>query len=379
MNRLTESFIADVVGITYETILDDSAWGRLLSAINSKFPALIGTIHFAPRTLENAVFAEHNNAPSDWVQLYADYYHKVNPFKYRVVNLPPSQVICTDEIFDRGDFLKTEYYNDYFVQRDVRLVYGLKLSDTPNFQGIMALLVPHHAEADYVPDLPVLLHQLRPHVQRAVALRAHRIEDLEKRGHALLLDSIRTPALLIDEDGQVLSANQGGRELIAQSPAAAQRSRLVTGAGSVPERSRLELALGAALKSGRPGAPHAITLSPNRRVVAHVIPVAQETTPWRKIDRMFFRSTHAAAVAYIVDPTAPRPIESSDISTVFGLSAAETRVAEALASGLSLAEYAAERGISKNTARVQLAAAMSKMGVSRQAELVARLAQLQTP
>lgn len=379
MNRLTESFIADVVGITYETILDDSAWSRLLSAINSKFPALIGTIHFAPRTLENAVFAEFNNAPADWVQLYADYYHKVNPFKYRVVNLPPSQVICTDEIYEREEFLKTEYYNDYFAQRDVRLVYGLKLSDTPKFQGIMALLVPHHAESDYIPDLPVLLHQLRPHVQRAVALRAHRIEDLENRGHALLLDSIRTPSLLIDEEGRVLSANQGGRELIGQSPAKLQRGGLVAGAGSAPERSRLEIALASALKSRHPGTPHQITLSPTRRVVAHVVPIAHESTPWRKIDRVFFQSSHAAAVAYIVDPTAPRAIDSADISTVFGLSAAETRLAEALASGLSLAEYAAERGISKNTARVQLAAAMNKMGVSRQAELVARLAQLQTP
>jgi len=60
----------------------------------------------------------------------------------------------------------------------------------------------------------------------------------------------------------------------------------------------------------------------------------------------------------------------------YGLTLAEAGIALALTRGLSLEEIAQERATSLWTVRTQLRAACAKLGVSRQAELVARLAEL---
>lgn len=59
------------------------------------------------------------------------------------------------------------------------------------------------------------------------------------------------------------------------------------------------------------------------------------------------------------------------VRSIFRLSPAEAEVAVGLAGGSELTEIAAKRGVSLHTARAQLAAAMTKTGVRRQAELVA--------
>lgn len=61
------------------------------------------------------------------------------------------------------------------------------------------------------------------------------------------------------------------------------------------------------------------------------------------------------------------------LSSRHGLTLAESEVALALANGSSLAAIARDRGVSLPTVRSQLQSVFSKLGVSRQAELVARL------
>ena len=64
------------------------------------------------------------------------------------------------------------------------------------------------------------------------------------------------------------------------------------------------------------------------------------------------------------------------LKACYGLTEAEARLAVRLASGADLSDAADELEISKTTARNQLAAAMRKMDVNRQAELVATIARL---
>lgn len=70
----------------------------------------------------------------------------------------------------------------------------------------------------------------------------------------------------------------------------------------------------------------------------------------------------------------PEPIPHGLLRSLFGLTLSECEVANALVSGLELVSAARKLGISPTTARNQMSAAMGKVGVHRQAELVARLA-----
>lgn len=61
----------------------------------------------------------------------------------------------------------------------------------------------------------------------------------------------------------------------------------------------------------------------------------------------------------------------------FGLTATEGRIAAHLMSGGSIATYATTQGVSASTVRTQLKSIFAKVGVNRQAELLARLGRRQ--
>jgi DNA-binding CsgD family transcriptional regulator len=64
------------------------------------------------------------------------------------------------------------------------------------------------------------------------------------------------------------------------------------------------------------------------------------------------------------------------IRSMFRLAPAEADIVVQLALGADLPEIAASRGVKINTIRTQMASAMVKVGVRRQAELVAAVAGL---
>lgn len=75
-------------------------------------------------------------------------------------------------------------------------------------------------------------------------------------------------------------------------------------------------------------------------------------------------------VLLLRDPGRDLRVRSDDLSLLFGLSRAEAIVVQHLASGLDLEQIAARRGVCLTTIRNQLKAALGKLGVSRQVELV---------
>ncbi|WP_234819698.1 MULTISPECIES: helix-turn-helix transcriptional regulator [Sinorhizobium] len=65
-----------------------------------------------------------------------------------------------------------------------------------------------------------------------------------------------------------------------------------------------------------------------------------------------------------------------DIKTVFGLTPTEAALVHSLANGDAPSDIAKRRGVSKNTVHNQLASAMGRLGVRRQAQLLSSLAVL---
>jgi DNA-binding CsgD family transcriptional regulator len=88
--------------------------------------------------------------------------------------------------------------------------------------------------------------------------------------------------------------------------------------------------------------------------------------------------TLASADIMIVVTEAERCAAASEhqLSQLFGLTAAEARLAHGLARGLSLEEHAIASGVTVTTARNQLRAVLGKTGYRRQQDLVRALAAL---
>jgi DNA-binding CsgD family transcriptional regulator len=81
----------------------------------------------------------------------------------------------------------------------------------------------------------------------------------------------------------------------------------------------------------------------------------------------------------LLDDLRPLASRIGQAARIYELSPAQSRLALAVAEGRSLPEFAAEAGVSLNTARTHLRRVFAKAGASSQAELVARLLSLTPP
>ena len=64
------------------------------------------------------------------------------------------------------------------------------------------------------------------------------------------------------------------------------------------------------------------------------------------------------------------PVGKEVLTDLFGLTLAESRLAECLIQGISPTQYAAQQTLSQNTVRNQLKSIFEKTGVRRQSDLV---------
>jgi DNA-binding CsgD family transcriptional regulator len=82
---------------------------------------------------------------------------------------------------------------------------------------------------------------------------------------------------------------------------------------------------------------------------------------------------NAALLVFILDPETPLEGAGSELRELYGLTAAETRLAILLMEGLSLEECCAELGVRRSTVCTHLQRLFKKTGVQNQTQLVALL------
>jgi DNA-binding CsgD family transcriptional regulator len=85
---------------------------------------------------------------------------------------------------------------------------------------------------------------------------------------------------------------------------------------------------------------------------------------------------HAKAMILLIDPDAQITPRELVLRHGFGLTPAETRVAMAMAGGVTVNDFADKHQIAVGTVRIQLKAIMAKTSTHRQADLLALMARL---
>jgi DNA-binding CsgD family transcriptional regulator len=166
--------------------------------------------------------------------------------------------------------------------------------------------------------------------------------------------------VLVDAAGNVIHANKRARALLeAQDGLRSEVGRLVlTDHGA---EKRFEEAL-AGIREGGAGL-----------AVPWLVPRPSSLRPFQVLvspshNRVDPHAT--AALVWIHDPEETPVPSMAALEQLFGLSPAESRMAASLASGSTVSEYAAEAGVTKETARFRLKQVLAKTGAHRQADLV---------
>lgn len=253
-------------------------------------------------------------------------------------------------------------YRDFFRPRGLGWSAGTGLP-APTGDNIVFSIERDFERGPIERELVERLNELRPHLARSALVTA-RLGLQRARGAAEALAELRLPALLLNEAGTVIEAN----DLIASLPEHARygaNNRLVLSDRRAQERLAETLrAIGASGEAR--GATFPLRDEVGRPVmVLHVMPIK------RSAHDIFGQSFALLMMTPVSSERAP----SIDLlRTLFDLTPSEARVARGLATGSTPEEIAEAGEVSIATVRSQLRKVLEKTGCSRQAEVAALLA-----
>jgi DNA-binding CsgD family transcriptional regulator len=208
------------------------------------------------------------------------------------------------------------------------------------------------------------LREIVPHLSRALGVHL-RVEQAERNAAEAhdAFDRIALGAVLVDEGAKPILANRAAHRIAAQQDGFVIASDGLR--GTTPADTRvLQRAVGEVARGGtRTGLGLRLSrASSSRPYEVMVVPVTQ--------GRRWPARRRRTALVFISDSRISFVSSAQLVHDLYGLTAAETRLALLLLSGQTIKEAVAVLGISRNTAHSQLGSIFRKTGTSSQAELV---------
>jgi DNA-binding CsgD family transcriptional regulator len=251
---------------------------------------------------------------------------------------------------------------------------GFGLTETSHFS-----LVFHRApgdDRDVDAGEEAVLQSLLPHLRQAVRLwldtaeTARRVRALEQAVRATDLAMVAC-----DRAMRVAWHNPMAESLLAGNPHLTMRGGMLA-APAVPDNA----ALRALVADAASGQADVLALGSSGDDPLHVRAVAGANQAGigasigagigASIGAGLAGSARDEVLLLIAAPERRTQAAPADLARLFRLTGAEAQLAAALAAGTTLSDYAARRGITVGTARIQLKQLFGKTGTGRQADLV---------
>lgn len=368
-----------LVGAIYDGVAEPAQWHDALGSLCDMFT---GTL---------ALLARHDDQGADlsllasWgdpdlIASLANSYMDENPFVAAIPHMEVDVPMTTASIYEiegpefRSLWLASALNRDWVMPNAFNDFVWLPVIKGSDRHGSL-LMVTDRARPEISGDDLATFAEFAPHIRRAIAVSDMLAVERQRTGlFAEALGRLNCAVLIVDAAMTLLYANPAGEEAIrARGIVSTIRAKVTLQwplARQAVERAvhfgeRSEFALGT-LGIGAP-------LSPAQgAAVAHVLPLARGDLSMRVDSR-------AAAAIYISWPDADSSAGIDAIAALFGLTAAEKRVAGQVAQGLSRPAIAEANGVLPGTVKTHLAAIFDKTGVSDQRRLAALLRDLTLP
>ena len=308
---------------------------------------------------------------------YLENYHPSDERIPRVRRLPYGRLAHITELYTERELKTSRSYNEFSPRSDGRNSLNVRLAGPEGSHISWIILDPVKAGSWQSAQVRTV-KRLLPHVRHAVHVR-QALSNARVVGTSLgeLLGNTGVGVIQLDRRGQIIEANDLARGILERRDGLHYQEGNL-GAWLSSDDIRLQQLLAAAVRpdDGVPigGSVVVRRTSDLARLVVHVIPVSGP--------QLDFGVRTVAALLLLVDPHHRYRIDPWLVSAALGLTEAESEVAVMLAQGSMTGEIAAVTGRAQNTVYRHLKKIYSKVGVSRQAELVRlvlRLAGLSRP
>lgn len=346
----------------------DAALEGLAGATGSRGTQLIG------RKRDLSVLFNVMTGVDPAVQKRAIELQPLNPRPPVVERAPLLRLVADWDVIRLEDARRNPFYQEVLVPADAPFFCGTVIERREDLFVTLGV-VRSHADGYITPEQRGALTTLAPHVRSAIRLQTA-LEGKSARLLAECMDVLSIPLFICDSLGRIRALSRAAESLVTSGRGLELRNRRLR-AARVAETRDLDDAIALASAADRtPGAAAARTV---------VIRGSQPADPPMALEVFALPSRLDCPLSAIASPRVlivARGSGTADgrrsalLGALYRLTAAEVEVAHQLAAGKSIADIASDRQVSIGTVRVQTKAVLGKMGLRRQAELVARLSRL---
>lgn len=298
------------------------------------------------------------------LESYQRYYGKIDPRRRLAASLQPGQAIACHQHFDESFVRRSEFFQDYLGYYGLRYSMGGCLHRDDKLD-VQLGLVRISERGPFSAKEQRLLVRLMPHFGRAVQLML-RGETLARQSEISQFgaDFLPFAVIALDRFGRPVHCNCYAETLL-------RAGRILTLRGgrlrAVNARQNEQLSIAFKLTQNTSHPNHLLLSSSTMDGVQERFSLALINSPRHGP----FAMHNQTVVLCLIAPLGTRRIATAlQLTKIFSLTAAEARLARALAHGMRLEDYAIEHSVRLPTVKSQLRSVFAKTNTARQAELV---------
>ena len=365
-----ETDVGDLLDCVYDAALAPELWPSIVARLTEMIGGVGGMlVDQNPQTGEgDAIVVGHEQSV---LASYFGYYASRNvllrtPDTRSYLRHWTPRILTDEEWLPKETLVRSEYYNDFLRPIDVHSVLMIRLAAN-DLNTINLNIGRPERRGHFSAGEIELVRQVHPHLIRSLRLgqKFFAIRRVEA-GAVEFLDRSPRAVFLVDQDGRVRHANPPAERLVAAGDGITLfRGRLGSVSTDASQRLRalIQQASQAEVEHRRGGAM--IIRTSGRRLPLSVIvaPVSAH--------RSAVFQENPSIIVCVTDPEAGVALPQQQLCDLFGLTAAEARVALELVEGGSPREISEKLGVSFYTVRAHLVRIFDKTQTKRQSELVA--------
>lgn len=359
----------------YDAAVDPACWPEVLAGLADHVGAQGGMLARVGQSRAGSAFV-HTRLSDVHFELF-ETRHLWNPWTRSMRLAPQDRAIVMGSLVDRGELGRTAFHADVLAPQRTFDQINVGLSSLSVEGGVGGIGLPFKVGFDDLDGAVSKVDRLVPHLRRALefSIRLGRLD--RERELDIALGMLASPAFAIDQRGSVVLANAAAERLLRVGDGIAVTLdgdlQLDTALPAETAALRRALARAIAVSAGANYAlDEALRLSrPSGKPPLLVFPTPLPARPFS-----FWRVSGARVIVLVVDPVGDIAIDPATLRSVFALTAAESRVALLVGSGIAVPVAAARLGIATTTVKTHLNRVFDKMDVRTQAQLARLLASL---
>lgn len=363
-----------LLSLVYSTPTDQTMWQSFCDELN--FICEVPIMMFGHNLTENTSLGLLGGGldPSE-LGVYHEHFADKNPWMHMNAVMPTGMVGVSDQAMTRRDLFRTEFYNDWLrKQEDIVAGPFMVCHRTQStFVGLAAACLQRNVE-NTLPRAHAMLDAIAPHLKRAISIAS--LIKTNGSQSTNVIQASKHAVFLLTRSGKVSCVNRAGELFLSSfsSLSLTQSNCLISQNKDISEFVGLLLS---AIKTGDHLAlPDPVFL---READQHGFAFHAHMFPDMSQDEFPSANWSDPVVAAIIVAGGQANDDFHKIAASFGATAAEQKLANAVARGQRLNDYADSHGLSRHTARNQMRALLHKSNCENQTDFARLVLSLTSP